>query len=195
MTDIERFNRLTAAGIAARTALDVLDGKLTEADALADVRRRTAATALLKLREADRPQPDLAWDLSQANWHRALDHCEAADFAQHYPVAAVVSVAVDDLIANLAEAAQRRTGPWSKAYRHKTAGLVAHLEAGGQVSPPMVVVTSAGLAMAGGYHRLGWAQFRGARMLPLLVSRQELQTIRSRLATLVDDGGAAALRV
>lgn len=195
MTDLERFNRLIAAGILAPTALDVLAGKVSEVEALADVRRRTAATALLKLKVADRPQPDLAWDLGRANWHRALDHCEAAAFAQHYPDAAVVSVVVDDLVANLAETAQRRTGPWSKAYRHKTGGLVAHLEAGGLVTPPMVVVTSAGLAMAGGYRRLGWAQFRGARMLPVLVSRQELQTIQSRLATLVDDGGAAALKV
>jgi len=195
MTDIDYFNRLIADGVPASTALDVLLGKTTEAAAVEDARRRRAATAILALRARDRPRPPLVWDLSSAYWHRSLDNCDAAAFAAAYSDVAVFSVCRRELVEALSPYARRKSGPWSKLYRSKTAGLVAHLQAGGEVTPPLVIEGRDGLALAGGYHRLGWAHYCKIVRMPVLLSRTIEPLVVHRLPSLINDGGAAAVAV
>lgn len=193
MIDIDYFNRLLNAGVLPIVALDVLSGKTLETEALADAQRRRSAANILALAAKDRPTPPLLWDLSPANWHRALDGCEAAQFASAYPDVAVFSVDRRQLLNALAPYAQRKSGPWSAQYKSKTARLVAHLLAGGQVTPPLVIKVQDGLALAGGYHRLGWAHYRRIVTMPILLSRATWPSVGRQLPSLLNDGGAAAV--
>jgi len=65
-----------------------------------------------------------------------MDDHDAASFAATFPDAAVFSVDRVELVGALAQGSRRVLGPWRATYRSKTAQLVAHLRAGGQVSPP-----------------------------------------------------------
>ncbi|MBS0363234.1 MAG: hypothetical protein JSR98_17800 [Proteobacteria bacterium] len=192
MTDHDRFNQLTAAGVPPSSALDVLSGKTSEAEALATARQRKSAAVILALAPKDRPRPSLAWDLSPANWHRALDGCDPTEFGSLYADVAVFSVGRRDLLAAFSPYARRKAGPWSERYRSKTARLVAHLDAGGRVTPPLVTQVPQGLALAGGYHRLGWAHYRRIGLMPILLSRALAPTVARLVPSLIDDGGAAA---
>lgn len=192
--DTERFNTLMRAGLTQVAALEVLSGNTTEAEALQMEALCMAAADILALPLRERPKPDIAWDLDPANWHRSLDHSDAASFKRDFPDVAVFTIGRLEFVRALTLASKREAGPWAPLYRSKTARLVAHLSAGGRVTPPLVRFCSAGLAVAGGNHRLGWVRHRCLPRLPILISRQEVVRL-APLKTLKDDGGASALRI
>ena len=179
--ELARLNALMGAGMARHLACAVIDSEVDESSAWAEQSINTRGYELLGQPTEAWPNPALAWDLSPANWRRAMDGMAAADFAAAYPDVRLYEVDRAELEGALAPAARRVEDPFSESYRSKTSRLVAHLGAGLQVTPPFVAHTSAGWAFAGGYHRFGWACHLGLAALPILARAGE----QARLAAVV----------
>ena len=133
---VARLNRMIAEGLAQHLAFAVLNEEMTEADAREQQARNERARKLFKTARAKWPEIDVSWDTSPDNFHRSLDGAKAAEFARDFPDVEVVAVDIEDLHADLMQASQRVKDPVAKEYKAKTAGLVAHLERGGAVTPP-----------------------------------------------------------
>jgi hypothetical protein len=181
---VGRLNKFMAEGLATHLAFAVLREEMTEADAWKEQARNERARALCKMLPAKWPGIDVSWDLSAENYHRALDGVTVVEFARDFPEVQVVGVDTEDLHANLMPGSQRVKDPFSREYRAKTAGLVAHIERGGIVTPPFVRDIAGGLCFAGGNHRFGWARHRGVPKLPILIVRAEEPVIAAKLTTL-----------
>jgi hypothetical protein len=161
----------------------VLGGKATEAEILDRRDLNAAEEVLRKTKRAAWPSPDIVWDLEPLNFHRSMDGMSAAEFATEFGDLETLWVEVDDLEAAFAPAAKRTGGPFDRPYLTKTRRLIAHLQRGGEVSPPLLHVQSglAGLALAGGYHRTHWARHTGAGAIPVLVRKVHLDVVLSKI--------------
>jgi hypothetical protein len=126
---------------------------------------------------------DIKWDISAENYFLALDGVSPAEFARDFSSVEIVGVDIEDLHVNLMPISQRLKDPLTKHYKLKTAGLVAHLESGGIVTPAFVRHVEGGLCFAGGNHRFGWARYRQQGRVPILVVSDEIVAIRANLVT------------
>jgi len=170
--------------MARHRAFAVLDGEIDESSAWVEQRIDTRGYELLGQSAEIWPNPALAWDLSPASWHKAMDGMTAADFAAAYPDVRLYEINRAKLEEVLASAARRVEGPFSESYRSKTSRLVAHLEAGQKVTPPFAMRTSAGWAFAGGYHRFGWACHLELASMPILARAGEQAQLASVVPSL-----------
>ncbi len=176
--------------------LAVLSGKSTEAE-IVERRVLDAAEAHLRMIAQDQwPAPDLDWDLDPANFHRSLDGASAGTFGQDFGDAEVHWVEVKDLEAALASTARRTGSPFDQAYLSKTRRLIAHLNRGGKVSPPLIHWDAGldGLALAGGYHRMNWALHIQAGTIPVLIRARHLELVKLRVTLAEDAEGVGGLR-
>lgn len=151
-----------------------------------------AAEARLQRISHDKwPTPDLDWDLDAANFHRSMDIHSAEAFAQDFGEVGLYWVEVEDLVSALASTAKRASSPFDEAYRDKTRRLIAHLERGGKVSPPLIHWDAGldGLCLAGGYHRANWALHIKAGVIPILIRAIHLPMVELMI-TLTEDAAA-----
>lgn len=165
-------------------AFAVIAGEREENEAWVENTVSKRGFELLKLAPKRWPSPAINWDVDPANWHRSMDGMSAADFKTHFPDVELYTVDLAELDGALAPGARRLKGPFSKPYRSKTSRLVAHLESGGRVTPPFLNETAAGLGLAGGYHRLGWARHLALVDVPVLARTGQLTTLMARLPSL-----------
>ncbi len=158
-------------------ALDVVRKKISLSDALAQATCQRRGSEINALADAEWPDVPVRWDLDPARFHWSLDGETAASFADAYPEAEAVWVDTHALCSRLVDISRRHESPFASDYRSTTAKLVVHLEAGGQVSPPLLSLVPGGLFIAGGNHRLALALHRGDRAIPILVCRSERAAI------------------
>jgi hypothetical protein len=184
MTDVERLNALIQAGMPTFLAMAVVDGKMTEVEAEARVRLSRAADKLRRLAAKRWPRVEVVWDLDPVRFHRAMDDHTAESFAAAFPDVVAASVGRLELQENLRTGSRREKGPLSRAYKSKTAGLVAYLQSGGAVTPPFLRLCPDGLAVVGGNHRLGWAHHCEQDPITILVEIKDWARLQARLASL-----------
>lgn len=171
-------------------ALAIALGKTTLTDVRARTERQRRGSEIFALADAEWPDVALRWDLDAAQFHHSLDGEDAASFSALFPDAEASWVDASALCDCLVDISRRRESPFAPRYRSKTAELVAHLESGGKISPPLIRHDPQGLFVAGGNHRLALALHRGDPELPILVCR----TQRAAIETLVPLRAAASIR-
>lgn len=184
MTNFDVFQRLTDAGMSPVLALDVASGATSEVEAWRETELHRAGEAISALADKDWPRPDVAWDVSSVCWHRSMDDHTTETFRAAFPDAIVAWVDMAGLHKALERISRPRKGPFSVDHRSKAARLVAHLVAGGRVSPPFVRLNVTGLIVVGGNHRLAWARYRRQRMIPILIEAAAQVAIKSMVPSL-----------
>ena len=176
--------------------LAVMTGKSTEAEVV-DRRELDAAEARLRQTGQDQwPTPDLDWDLDPANFHRSMDTYTAEAFAEDFGDVGLYWIEVEGLVGALASTARRTGSPFDQAYLSKTRRLIAHLDRGGKVTPPLIHWDAGldGLALAGGYHRTNWALHTKAGVIPVLIRAAHFEMVKLKVTLSVDASGVDGLR-
>jgi hypothetical protein len=180
---VSKFNRLRQKfGLSPSEALSVLEDRRKLDSVLEEKERFDKAAELQKIEKSRWPNPDSSWDVEAANWYMSMDDHDPPSFAKAFPNLELVWVGLHALIDKLADGSRRLQDPFHERYRTKTAGLVVHLEDGGQVSPPLVIEGGGKLHVVGGNHRLGWAQFKEESLVPILIRGSD----RSAIEVLVE---------
>ena len=181
--DTQKFNELIHEnGLSALEAIEVIEGKQLLCNVLAAKAINEKAEKLKKTPKAKWPSPPLKWDTSSERWHLSMDDHSAESFTMKFPDAELVWVDLVQLHGKLANGSRRVKDPFSSNYKCKTARLVVHLDDGGEVSPPMIIHTEAGLHIVGGNHRFGWARHIAQTKIPVIICASQ----RTAIATLVD---------
>lgn len=178
------LNGLLREGIAQHLAFSVVEGKMTEAEARRQQKLANRSREIELLSNEEWPGLDVVWDLNPEHFHLALDQSTAAAFAEAFPSIEVAGVDIEELHRNLLRGSQRIAPPFDPLYRSKTGRLVAHLEAGGKATPPLVRRVETGVCLAGGNHRFGWARHRSQGKIPILIVVEERLALADRLTTL-----------
>jgi hypothetical protein len=114
MSDLEWLNRLLRDGAPSSIAMAVVEGRKTEAEALAQVSLCADAARIRSLPASERPPPAMAWDLDRARWHLSMDDHDAATFAASFPDVAVFTVGRVELLARWPGAHAACTGPGTR---------------------------------------------------------------------------------
>lgn len=159
--------------------LAVHEKKLTLEEALAKKALANRAWEIRKLSADQRPIVSMVWDLNPTQWHRAMDDHTAASLQKQFPALGGYWVELNELDQYLADISRRKDGPFSERYISRTTGIIAHLENGGILSPPLLVEGADGLAVVGGNHRLDMARHYGDDEVPILIEAK----IRALYAT------------
>lgn len=180
----DQLNSLIASGLAQHLAFAVVYGEITEEHANYKQSCNDRAHTIQKMQPNAWPPLDVKWDTRAENFYLALDGENITNFAKEYPNIEVCSVDTMELHNNLLLGAQRILEPFAEPYKQKTALLIAHLEFGGTVTPPMIRANENGLFFEGGNHRYGWARYRQQKKVPVLVLSKEISTIRSTISSL-----------
>lgn len=175
MTNVENLNRLIERGLPPAVAMDVDAGRLNEDFEVAlwatrreaegwaeDTANRTAAFTPL-------------WDCDPARFYLAFDG-ERPDGVDAAGLT-VIEVAVDELHGALQQGSGRDEEPWSERYRTKTAVIAYRWAQGLAVTPPLTRPFNGEIVIAGGMHRFHLARHYGARSMPVLVKREELEEV------------------
>lgn len=162
-------------------AMSVISGDLSLEQALQEKRCRARALQLSKAPPSRWPEVTLKWDESPANWHRSIDGSTASDFGSRFPNAELAWVNCALLHDRLGTNSTRKYDPFSRHYKSKSAGIVAHAELGGKLSPPLVTCSSQQLHIAGGNHRLALAKHMGQKFVPILYLAGERHSIEQLL--------------
>lgn len=169
-------------GLSMQAALRVAQGDIGLDEAIANQRRLRRGTAIFHLPDDQWPRVALHWDLEPAHFYRSMDYHDAESFARTFPDIEIGWVESDLFHAVLVDNSRRIGTPFSERYRNKTAALVAHLESGGSVTPPVIVSQAKGLSVRGGNHRLGLARHLQVAMVPILFCAADRDAIDALVA-------------
>ena len=177
---LSTFNRLIEEhGLSPNEALSVSEGGRLLDDVLTERAQREKAAKLAKRKNAEWPRPRLVWDLEFAHWHLSMDDHDQISFAEAFSAVEIVWVHLSSLYDRLADGSRRTKDPFHSSYRSKTARLVVHLEGGGRVSPPMIILDEDQVRVVGGNHRLGWAHLLNEDILPILIRGSDRSILES----------------
>jgi hypothetical protein len=122
----------------------------------------------------DWPKQSIEWDLTIENWHLSMDDHDPESFKKEFPDAEIVWVKTSKLLRNLTKPNEL---PFPGFSRGKIARLVIHLQNGGKVSPPCILLGPEILLVAGGNHRIHWANIINLKKLPILIRAVEKSPI------------------
>jgi hypothetical protein len=176
MTDVENLNRLIGRRLPITVAMEVDAGRLDEEFEVALWTTR---------REAERWAKDAAnrsamftpvWDRDPARFYLALDGEKPDTFDA--AALTVVEVAVGELHGALQHGSGRDKDPWAERHRSKTSVIAYRWAQGLKVAPPLIRPLKGEIVIAGGMHRFHLARHYGARSMPVLVWRVELDEVR-----------------
>ena len=103
-----------------------------------------------------------------------MDGMRHDEFLDLFGDVVLISINTDSLRRNLRPNSRRPDAPNSEEYVAKSSELVAYLESGGKVSPPILTKEKDGIHIAGGNHRIGWAMHVGQPCIPALVRKSDL---------------------
>lgn len=177
--DMEEFHRLVARGISAQTALQVLQGKADEEEAVSKAAEAVAVDTW-KAAHSDPPdQLEPRWELARERFHFSLDGASAGD--KRIADVAVIEADMAEVVTKLTFASTRKDDPWTGTYRIKTVKTAYRWFNGLRVTPPLIGLHEGQLNIVGGLHRFHLAKHYGATRIPLLVDRAALPTVQGIL--------------
>lgn len=180
---MSRVNALLTGGMKKHLAFAVVGGTITEEDAWTAQRRAARGKQLASIKPSAWPNFDIAWDTNPFQFHLALDGMTADKFAVLFTQIEVVGVESQELCANLVQASTRLAGPFSRRYKWKSAGIVAHLEDGGRLTPPLIRYNDEDVLIAGGNHRFGLARHKQMEKICVLILKAERAPLNALLRT------------
>lgn len=157
---------------------------MSEDEAWHEWRVMNRAWEIEKMKAADRPKADVEWDYDPSHYYLAVDGVSHQRFYEAYGDLEIFDVNLRKLHSKLSYGSRRgNRGSFYEDYIGKTCKLLAHLESGGKVTPPLVVASCDQLVIAGGHHRFGWAKYRKQVTIPILVQFCQKEDILGRLNT------------
>ena len=123
MTDLEKLNRLLELGLPHAVAIEVMQGKIVEDEALNTWTERREATKWGKSKENQSVKLIPLWDRDPAKFYLALDGEDADVFAGDD--IRLIEADTADVHRHLGRGSIRDVGPWDHRYRDKTS-LIAY---------------------------------------------------------------------
>jgi hypothetical protein len=161
-----------------------------EGTSLEEHRREEAHKAMIRARgenfrlrpPSEWPQLAFNWDLSQGSQYYVYDACKYEEFARlHSDGLALGYVDLSEFDARLCHFNRRHNLDelWKRGNASKLCYVLAHLEAGLPITPPLVSVVPEGLCFAGGNHRYSAAKFSGEMLLPIYVESANVKAVQA----------------
>jgi hypothetical protein len=147
-------------------------------------RIRAVGEKLTKLPPTQWPALIFDWDCSLAAQHYVYDGSAPKDFAARHADGLVLGVAsIAEIDSRLCKHNRRDDLDelWACGDASKLSFLLAYLQEGLPITPPLVSVANNELCIAGGNHRYTAAKFSGQKLIPIYVER----TMTSAVAALV----------
>lgn len=181
----ERLNELITRGYPFYLAMQIIENEISieEANRILIINKR--GEQLRKTRRSKWPDIDVKWDINPLNYHFSMDDYRNIDlFVKDYPDIIIAYADIDDLHKNFIKGSKRISEPFNTNYISKTAKLVAYLELGEKVTPPLIFPCHNKLLIAGGNHRFGWARYRKQKRIPILIKKNEEKSYSQILKTL-----------
>ncbi len=158
-------------------SLDVHRAEATEKKKL-----RERGVQLCGLPPSDWPSINFNWDLSRASQHYIYDGLNPSDFAKSHPDGfrlGYVGVCEFDLKLSKNNYRADLTELWGVGVKEKLCYVLAHLEAGLPITPPLVLVTNGEFHLVGGNHRYTAAKFSGQKCIPIYVEHGMESTVEN----------------
>ncbi|WP_368865374.1 transcriptional regulator [Stenotrophomonas maltophilia] len=122
------------------------------------------------------------WDISEASRCYVYDGVEPSEFSQLHPSGLALGyvdvVALDRVLCH----SNRRDGLeelWKCGDKQKLCDVIAYLEAGLPITPPLVAVAINELCLTGGNHRYTAAKFSGELHIPIYVQHENVSAVES----------------
>lgn len=179
---VSRANDLSSKGMLGYLAHHVAFDGMDEDEAWRKNNTIKRGWEIEELEDQMWPALDVDWDEEECNFYLAMDTSTETEFKSEFGDIKVLNVNLMHLHDRLGYGSTRgEVLPFAEEYRGKTAMLLAHLESGGKVTPPIVVVSCDQLVIAGGNHRFGWAKYRKQSNIPILVQACQKDDILERL--------------
>jgi hypothetical protein len=177
--DIEHFNRLTTQGLSAAVSIQIIEGKLDEKRELERLKEGKLAAEWCRSKANRLLRPCPVWDFDPGNFHLAGDGLKVSEFnhAEH----TVLFTTTSEICENLLGREWIEADPWLQTYRSKTAVIAFRWCHGLPVTPPLIAVHDGKLVVAGGNHRLRYANFCRADRIPFLVARDQTSRVKAML--------------
>ena len=176
---MKKIDRLINRGLSPATAMRVIKGELIENEAVRvameahDVEQFLAMNDCLP--EGLRPN----WDFSPHHFYFALDGHDKSD--PRFQSLELIEADFAEILPMLTFQSTRDEGPWSKAYRRKTAKTAYRWQMGLSVTPPLITVCESELHIEGGLHRFHLAYHLTEEKIPLLVDAENVDRVRGML--------------
>lgn len=130
------------------------------------------------------PALHFQWDLRPDAQRFALDGVKVADFAEHYPSGFVlghVELAAFDAVLCHFNKRNDLVELWECGFAAKLCSVIAYVEAGRPLTPPLVGVANGELCFQGGNHRYTAAKFSGQTQLPIYVRPEDRAAVSALL--------------
>ncbi|NKL23651.1 hypothetical protein [Rhizobium leguminosarum] len=182
--DVTLLNRLLGEGFSKHLAMEVASGEMTEQEALDERECDSRATDLRGMPPSEWPQIDVTWDTEPKNFHKSLDGEKPVKFSDRLSRLELVGVDIEELHEILVRHSQRTQGPFASQYLFQTAGIVAFLETGRGVTPPLIRCVENVTFIEGGNNRFALARYRRQGTIPILIERDERRALEERLPSL-----------
>lgn len=137
------------------------------------------------------PPLQFNWDLSPPGQRFALDGIKPGEFAAAYPLGLTLGfLQLADLDAALCHFNRRNdlVELWECGFASELCAVIAYLEAGRPITPPLVAPVNGELCFHGGNHRYAAAKFSGQTQIPIYVQPEH----RDAVAELIPVNWASA---
>lgn len=172
MMDLKNLNRLLALGLPHAVAIEVMQGKIVEAEALRTWRERREAKKWGESKENRRLKLIPLWDRDPGKFYLALDGEDADVFA--IDEIKLIEADTADVHQHLGKGSSRDVDPWHHRYRDKTSLIAYRWHCRLLNTPPLLVPQQSGqLEIGGGMHRFHLAHHYEHVRMPFLVHNRD----------------------
>lgn len=173
--NVDEFNRLHKLGLDPASVLHVLEGKVSEAEALRVCNERKAARAWGNKPANRKRELVPKWDHDPTKFHLSLDG-EEPDVFDGDPVV-LIEADIEEVEKQLTYVATRDVGPWHQRHKSKSAGIAYRWDNDLPVTPPLLVRLDNSEFTLQGMHRYHLAKHYCAKRMPFLVYERQRDAI------------------
>lgn len=176
--DVKILNQLIQEGLLLHLAQSVIDGSISREDAFIKQRLINRSYEISDLPDEEWPLIDVAWNTNPELFYLSMDDYCFESFISTYPDLLVVKAEINEMHSNFLTGSKRVQPPFHENYRSKTSRLIAYLETGASVTPPLILHKHHSIYIAGGNHRFGWAKYRKQGTIPILIRKEDAVKIQ-----------------